>query len=159
MYEIGTRYNNLLELLEDESIPQETVNAALQQVSADVANKCESGIAYMQMLESTIAGAKAEKKRLDAYIKRLEARQERIQQAYINFLHMLDKKAVMTKAGEMKVKKSPAALVIDDATKIPGEYERTTITTTYDKMAIKQAMKEGREIEGCHLEQRERLSY
>lgn len=159
LYEISQRYQNLIELLEDETIPQEEINKALEVVASDVADKCENGIAYMAMLKNTIKTAKEEKARIDSYIKMLESRTERLEEAYVNFFKMLDKKAIVTAKGEMKIRLSPPALVIDDATKIPAEFEKTEIKISYDKMAIKKALKEGRQIEGCHIEQAEKLKY
>jgi hypothetical protein len=68
-------------------------------------------------------------------------------------------KSLMTGAGELKLKKNPPALVIDDQAKIPSKYEKQKIEISLDKVAIKAAIKAGEEVPGVHLEQGTSLSY
>ena len=43
-------------------------------------------------------------------------------------------------------------LEVDDESKIPDEYIRVTVKKEPDKTAIKKAIKDGREIDGVHLQ-------
>jgi hypothetical protein len=65
----------------------------------------------------------------------------------------------MTGWGEMKLKKNPPSVVIDDLTQIPTQYQRQKIQVDIDKVAIKAAIKAGEEVPGAHLEQGTSLSY
>ncbi len=55
---------------------------------------------------------------------------------------------------ELALRNAPEALVVEDATLIPEDYIRETISTAPDKVAIKAAMKRGEEIPGCSLTQK-----
>ena len=156
---ISQRYNAVMSLAEDDSVSQEDVNAALMAVMDDVKSKGENGIIWLNKIDETIAGAKERKKKYDAYIKTLENRKARMIKAYINAMDMMGMKSIMTNEGELKLKKNPPALVIDDPAKIPSKFEKQKIEISLDKVAIKAAIKAGETIEGCHLEQAVSLSY
>ena len=159
MIGISQRYNAVMSLAEDDSVPQEDVNAALMAVMDDVKSKGENGINYLNSIDEAIAGAKARKKKYDDYIKSLENRKKRMLRAYIEAMQQMGMKSIMTGAGELKLKKNPPALVIDDQGKIPSKYEKQKIEISLDKVAIKAAIKAGETIDGCHLEQNISLSY
>jgi hypothetical protein len=159
MFSLSHRYNGVMALVEDDTIPQEEVNAALMAVMDDIKSKGENGINYLNSIDEAIAGAKARKKKYDDYIKSLENRKKRMLRAYIEAMQQMGMKSIMTGAGELKLKKNPPALVIDDQAKIPSKYEKQKIEISLDKVAIKAAIKAGENVEGCHLEQAVSLSY
>lgn len=56
-----------------------------------------------------------------------------------------------------KIRKNPPRLTIADEKLIPEEFKKQEIIIKIDKDAIKDALKSGKEIAGCALEQNERL--
>ena len=159
IYQISERYNNVLALLDDDDVSQDDIADALTEVMDDVVSKGENGIMYFRKLQGTIDAAKAEKKKIDAYIKALESRKKRLEGAYMQAMEMMKMKSIMTARGEMKIKKNPPAVIIDDVAKIPTQYMRQKVEITPDKAAIKAALKSGETIEGAHIEQGVSLSY
>ena len=159
MFQISQRYDAVMALAEDDSVPQDEVNAALMAVMDDVKSKGENGINWLNSIDEAISGAKERKKKYDAYIKSLESRKKRMLNAYIEAMKQMGITSIMTGAGELKLKKNPPALVIDDPAKIPSKYEKQKIEISLDKVAIKAAIKAGEKIEGCRLEQAVSLSY
>ena len=159
MFDLSERYKALEELLDDETIPQEDVNRALMEVMDDVKSKGENGINYLHMLDGNIELAKKRKKEIDNYVKRVENRKKRILTAYLAAMNAMKMKSIMTGVGELKVKKNPPAVIIDDGGKIPAKYQREKIAIEPDKKAIATAIKAGEEVPGAHLEQAVSLSY
>jgi hypothetical protein len=159
MNEIAERYNAITALADDETIPQDEINKALMEVMEDVKTKGENGIRYLNEVQESIDKAKENKKKLDNFIRAMENRKKRVERAYIFALNNMNIKSILTGWGEMKVKKNPPAVIIDDNAKIPAEYTNTKITITPDKTKIKAAIKAGKNIEGCRLEQAVSLSY
>lgn len=159
LYSMTHEFQILTEMLEDETAPQDEIGEALIALQSDIATKAENGMAYMAKLEEVIAGAKAEKKRIDAFIKAMESRKKRIEGAYIYALKTLGTDAILTNKGEMKVRKNPPSVVIDDVAKIPTEFQKQKIDVTIDKVALKKAIQSGETIEGAHIEQGEKLVY
>lgn len=159
MFSLSERYNALEELLDDETIPQEEVNHALMEVMDDVKSKGENGINYLHMLDGNIELAKKRKKEIDNYIKTVERRKKRMLTAYLAAMNNMGMKSIMTGVGELKVKKNPPAVIIDDGAQIPAQYTTQKVTITPDKTKIKAAIKAGEEVPGAHLEQGISLSY
>ena len=156
---ISQRYNAVMALADDASIPQEDVNNALLTLDDELQEKGENCIKYLDSLQDKIDAAKANKKKLDAYIKTLESRKKRVEKACIYALDTLQVKSIMTGWGEMKVKKNPPSVVIDDLTQIPTQYQRQKIQVDIDKVAIKKAIQNGEKVDGVHIEQGEKLVY
>ncbi len=159
MMGITQRYTAVMALADDDSIPQDEVNNALLTLEDELQEKGENCIKYLDSVQDKIDAAKANKKKLDAYIKALENRKKRVEKACIYALDTLQVKSIMTGWGEMKVKKNPPSVVIDDLTQIPTQYQRQKIQVDIDKVAIKAAIKAGEEVPGAHLEQGVSLSY
>ena len=159
IFSVSERYNNMLALLEDENVPQEEVNEALMEVMDDVVAKGENGIIYLHKLQTTIEAAKLEKKKIDSFIKSLESRKKRVENAYLYALDNMKMKSILTGRGELKAKKNPPAVKVDDLTKIPVKFQRQKIQVDVDKIAIKKAINAGETVPGAHLEQAVSLSY
>ena len=156
---ITQRYTAVMALADDDSIPQDEINNALLTLEDELQEKGENCIKYLGSIQDNIDIAKANKKKLDEYIKTLESRKKRIEQACIYALDTLQVKSIMTGWGELKIKKNPPAVIIDDVTQIPTQYQRQKIQVDIDKVAIKAAIKAGEEVPGAHLEQGTSLSY
>lgn len=156
---ISQRYTAVMALADDDSVPQDEVNNALLILEDELQEKGENCIKYLDSLQDNIEAAKANKKKLDAYIKTLENRKKRVEKACIYALDTLQVKSIITGWGEMKIKKNPPAVIIDDVAKIPQKFQRQKIQVDIDKVAIKAAIKAGETIDGCHLEQNISLSY
>jgi hypothetical protein len=159
LYSISERYNNLIALLDDETVSDDDVAAALAEVRDDVTTKGENIIAYLQKLDDIEEQAKRRKKEIDAYIKGIANRKKRLEKACIFALDNIKIKSIMTSRGELKTKKNPPAVIIDDLTQIPTQYQRQKIQVDIDKTAIKAAIKASEEGPGAHLEQAVSLSY
>lgn len=159
IFSVSERYNNVMRLFEDESVPQEDANEALMEVMDDVVSKGENGIIYLHRVQANIEAAKLEKKKIDNYIKAMENRKKRVEAAYVYALNNMKMKSIMTGRGELKLKKKPPAVIVDDVTQIDPKYTRQKVQIDIDKTAIKAAIKAGEEVPGAHLEQGTSLSY
>jgi len=159
LYQISERYNNIVALLDDETTSDDDVAAALAEVIDDVTTKGENIIAYLQKLDDIEEQAKRRKKEIDAYLKGIANRKKRLEKACIFALDNMKIKSIMTSRGELKTKKNPPSVVIDDVHALPREYVSTEIDLVPNKVAIKNAIKAGEEVPGAHLEQATSLSY
>ena len=66
LYEITERYNNLLELLDNEETTQDILNSALNEVQDEFNEKALNIVKFIKNLESDVNGLDAEEKRLKA---------------------------------------------------------------------------------------------
>jgi hypothetical protein len=159
MYELTTAYQNVMELLGDDSIPDEDIAAALSTIDADIETKCSNGIGLLTMLDGQVKAVKEEENRLKSFRIRLEKRKTAILSTYMDGLKKLKRKSVSTPRGDLSIKKNPPAVVIDDAFKISTKYQRQKITIDIDKTKIKADLDAGIKVSGAHLEQGERIAY
>jgi predicted metal-dependent peptidase len=159
LYSMTERYNNLLPLLSDESIPDEDIEKALSEVTGDIAEKCKNGIEFLHYIDDTVANIDTRIKALTAFKKRMESRAETVKKVYMDGLAKVKMDRVSTDSGVMKIAKNPPKVVITEADKIPSEYQKQIIKIDIDKAAIKAAIKAGKTVEGARLEQGYRLAY
>jgi hypothetical protein len=159
LYSISQRYNALMALLDDDSISQEDVNNALVLIDDELQNKGENILSFLQKLDDIEEQAKRRKKEIDTYIKGIANKKKRLEKACLYALDNMQVKSILTSKGEIKAKKNPPSVVIDDYSAIPGRYISTKIDYVVDRTAIKAAIKAGEEVPGAHLEQRTSLSY
>lgn len=100
-------------------------------------------------LNAEATAYKTEKARLDKNMKRAEKHAESVKR-YID--HLCGGKAGVYGSLKVKYTKS-SAVIVDDIAKVSSEYLKP-VEPEVDKTAIKKAFKEGKELEGVHIEER-----
>lgn len=159
LYMLSERYNNVLELLGDESIPEEAIKTALEEIDGDIEMKVSNGIGLLKSMQYRVENVQTEIKRLTAYKKAVEKRIETVEGVYMDGLKRMGKSSVSTSRGDMKIRKNPQSVVLTDESLIPEVYKKQKIDIITDKVAVKEALKKGEEVAGAILVQKERLAY
>ncbi len=159
LYELTAGFNAIFDLVLDDAMDLELLEEGLQSVECEVEEKCANGIALIKSLEHYAAAYKEEKQRLEKQQSILENWIKRIKEWYRWNLDAMGKTKVPTKYGVMSVQNNGgnAPLKIDDAGKIPKIYF-TTIPAQkkVNSEALYEALKNGVEVPGAHLEPRGR---
>lgn len=101
-----------------------------------------------------VADLKEEKKRITERIAVLENQNKGTREFLARYL---DGKKFETARVRYSYRKT-ASVQIDDATKIPKKYIRTKIEEAPDKVAIKDALKNGEDVPGCSLQETNSLT-
>jgi hypothetical protein len=140
-------------------LTDEQFKDALVALEESKVEKCGNAICYLNMLKHGIDDMKDEEKRIATMRKSLESRAKNLESAFAYVLKNMGDKEVITKYGVMKVRKNPPSVVIDDMSKVPTKFQHQKIEVTLDKVAIKNAIKAGEKVAGCHIEQSEKLVY
>lgn len=156
LYEITERYNNLLELLDNEEITQDILNSALNEVQDEFNEKALNIVKFIKNLESDVNGLDAEEKRLKAkklaYKNKIEGLKKYLESGMI----FSGLKKIDLGVFNISIAKNPPSLNILDEKLIPKEY-LIEQAPKIDNTSIKNAIKEGKEIAGCELVQKESL--
>lgn len=154
LYELSAGFNNIMDLVEDETMDLDMLEQGLQTIECSLEEKCLNGIGLIKSLEHQRDGLKAEGKRLTDRAKVLDNRIQSIKDWYKVNLESMGKNKVNTDRGTMAIQKNPPALKIDDEQKIPAEY-CDIIPEHYEvaKDRVKAALKSGKEVPGAHMEQ------
>lgn len=77
-----------------------------------------------------------------------------------NLLHIMEMHGLSTIDGvhfEARIKQNPESVEITDEAKIPAEFFTVTMLREPSKVAIKDALKKGRELEGARLVRRRKI--
>jgi hypothetical protein len=159
IYKIGSAFENVVNMHANGDLTDEQLKDALVALEESKVEKCGNAICYLNMLKHGIEDMKAEEKRIATMRKSLESRAKNLESAFAYVLKNMGDKEVITKYGVMKVRKNPPSVVIDDLSKVPTKFQHQKIEVTLDKVAIKNAIKAGEEVAGCHIEQGEKLVY
>ena len=152
LYELTNNYQNIIDLIEDDSIPAEAIETALKAVEADITIKAES----IAKLDANLAGSQAQ---FEAEIERLTKRKNAIKNRRAQLKEFLKVQIESIKMKKLKagvfsitVQNNPPALQIIDDKLIPAEYQ-TVVPAHYElqKDKIKVDLKAGKIIAGAQL--------
>jgi hypothetical protein len=159
IYKVGSAFESVVNMHANGDLTDEQLKEALVALEESKVEKCGNAICYLNMLKRGIEDMKAEEKRIATMRKSLESRAKNLENAFAYVLKNMGDKEVITKYGVMKVRKNPPSVVVDDLSKVPTKFQHQKIEVTLDKVAIKNAIKAGEKVNGCHIEQSEKLVY
>jgi hypothetical protein len=143
------RLNAMLEEAEGELTPE--LEAALEVNQYNLEAKAEDYRNAIMMNAKDIEAAKEEKKRLDAFIKRKENANDTMKQRLKDAMLLFDTPKIQINGGvggTLSFRRSEQ-VVIDDENAVPEAFRK--VTWTLDKTAIKEAIKQGEDIEGATI--------
>ena len=155
LYELTQNYMNLQALLEDETISQDIIEAAMKEVGDDIEEKAQNYAVIMKNLEAEAEALEKEEKRLAARKSSLRNRNKILKDNLENNMKAIGKTKFKTNLFSFNIGKNPPSVNIDDENLIPDQY------IVYTKSAAKKAMlddiKQGVIIPGVSLKQTESL--
>jgi hypothetical protein len=143
LYEIDQAILECVDLETGEIIDHERLDGLMMERSA----KIESVALWVKNLESDAVAYKAEK---EAFAAREKQASEKAKGLKEWLARACEGEKFSTAKCAVSFRKSEAVEIAEGAT-IPEEYMRTKTTTEPDKTAIKAALKDGKEIDGCRL--------
>jgi hypothetical protein len=159
LYEITEQYLQLLEVASDPEVDPQVIADTMEAVEGDFEDKADGYAKVIAQLSADSDALKKEIDRLQARKKALEGSVKRIKENLQAAMIACDKKKFKTTLFSFGIQKNPASVVMDttDVFSIPAEF-LVMRDPEIDKAAIKEALKDGRELEGiAHLEQGESL--
>lgn len=158
LYQLVAQYRELQQI-DAEEIPEEVLRDTLEALQGDLEMKATNVAMFCKNLDTFAETVDEAAKQMKERASRIKRKADQVR----GYLHSMLTAAEITKieAPEftLAVKKNPPALVIAPGAKIPDEFMVTPpAPSPYpDKSAIKEAIKAGRDIDGCRLEQGTRL--
>ena len=156
LYELTQNYQNLLELLDDETIPQDAITEALNGLEGEFDLKAENIVKLMKSMDADVTGLKAEEKRLADRRKALENRSSNLKQYLSDSMRAIGKEKIKGSVFTLAFQKNPPSAYISDITLIPTEYfvEQEPML---DKKALLLGLKSGFQIFGAEIKQESSL--
>ena len=144
------RYDNLT-AIDDDDIPEDVRQAAIDTVAAEVGASVDNFCDYIKHRDARAEEIREHIKDAQAALKRLENGTERIKNAAAYYLTKTGQKTAQGLIRRVSVRESERT-IIDDANSLPAKYTRQTVKIEPDKAAIKDALKAGEIVRGAHIE-------
>lgn len=156
LYEISDAIRAALDHIDVDPETGEILNADnLHAVEAEASDKVEATALYLRELDAEAKAAKDEADRMLARVKSMQKRSDYLKAMLLNALHATGK----VKTGRVTVSiRTTQAVEIEEGANLPEAYTTVKTTVNPNKVAIKQALLDGVEVPGCHLEARESVS-
>ncbi len=157
LYELTQNFKNLEEVLnntEDNDIKELILNS-MGEVSCDLSTKVENIVKLIRNLQADAEAVKTEEQRLYKLRKQKEKQVEGLQKYLFDCISPLEKREIKGGIFTVSVKKNPPKVVIDDINVVPNKF--IVNVPSADKKALKEALKEGKKINGARLVQEESL--
>ena len=153
LYEISDAIRQALDHIELDEETGEILQAdALHAVEAEASDKVEATALYLRELDAEAKAAKDEADRMIARVKSMQKRSDYIKSMLLDALHATGK--VKTARVTVSIRTTQAVEVSEGAN-LPEAYTTVKTTVSPNKVAIKQALLDGVEVPGCHIEERE----
>lgn len=153
LYQISDAIRQALDHIELDEETGEILNAdELHAVEAEAADKIEATALYLRELDAEAKAAKEEADRMIARVKSMQKRSDYLKSMLLDALHATGK----VKTGRVTVSiRTTKAVEIAEGADLPEAYTTVKTTVSPNKVAIKQALLDGVEVPGCHIEERE----
>lgn len=156
LYEISDAIRQALDHIELDEETGEILSAdALHAVEAEASEKIEATALYLRELDAEAKAAKDEADRMLARVKSMQKRSDYIKSMLLDALHATGKVKTVRVTVSIRTTK---AVEIAEGANLPEAYTTVKTTVSPNKVAIKQALLDGVEVPGCHLEARESVS-
>lgn len=156
LYQISDAIRQALDHIELDEETGEVLSAdELHAVEAEASEKIEATALYLRELDAEAKAAKEEADRMLARVKSMQKRSDYLKAMLLDALHATGK----VKTGRVTVSiRTTKAVEIAEGADLPEAYTTVKTTVSPNKVAIKQALLDGVEVPGCHLEARESVS-
>lgn len=156
LYEISDAIRAALDHIDVDPETGEILNADnLHAVEAEASDKVEATALYLRELDAEAKAAKDEADRMIARVKSMQKRSDYLKSMLLDALHATGK--VKTARVTVSIR-TTQAVAVDEGADLPEAYTTVKTTVSPNKVAIKQALLDGVEVPGCHLEARESVS-
>lgn len=122
----------------------------LERLEAMKADKMDSIAVFIKNLCAEADALKAEEKALSDRRKQKERKAEKLKEYVLTSLMNDDVKRFETLHGRFSTRKS-SRCIIDSADLVPDDYKRTETVVKVDAMAVKKAIKAGKDVPGAFV--------
>lgn len=160
LYEIANDYLALLQAIDEGEIPEEAIADTLEAIEGEIEYKADNLACVLKTLNAEVAAIKVEEKALAERRKQKENASERIKTYLSDILQRLDINKLETARNKITFRKSESVVIGEGFVKWALKNRDDLLSysePTANKTAIKQALKEGAEIEGAYIESKQNI--
>lgn len=158
LYELANDYENLMAAIENGDIPEEALADTLESITALLDEKADNIACWIKQLTAEVEAIKAEEDKLKARRTAKLKRAERLTEYLAECLTNSGIPKIETARNVISFRKNPPAVVFDDEAKfiewaqVHADGLLNYAKPKVDRVAVKVALENGAEIEGCRIE-------
>lgn len=154
LYELAGEYHQAAVTLSNMDMDEQTIADTLEGLSGALEEKAKNVAFFVRNLESTAEQIKLAEKQMADRRKAMENRAERIREYLKTNMELAGITQIECPHFKLAIKKNPPSVVIDAESQIPADYMTQPVAPppAPDKKLIAQAIKDGFEVPGAHLE-------
>lgn len=159
LYTIAHEYRQACDLLADLDLDAQTVADTLESLSGDLEHKAVNVAAFLRGLEATAASIKEAEAGMKKRREAMERRADSLREYLLGAMQHTGIRKISSPLFDLAIRARPATVEVEDAAQIPAEFIRQPEPPppAPDKLAIREALKAGRNVPGCRLVVGERL--
>ncbi len=153
-YEIANGMIDTLDIFlesDQSEVDKENFDFMMNFLKEELESKSSNIIKYIRNLTSEVDVLSQEENRLEKLRKQKEMKVSSLKRYLINILTTLEKNKVETDIGTVGLRKS-VSVAIENLELIPKKYIQKKIDLVPDKRMLSEALKQGKNIKGAHLE-------
>ena len=158
LYELVAQYREL-QTLDAEEVDDQTFADTLEALGGEITEKATNVALYYRNLDSFADQVEETAKKLSERAARIRRRGEWLRAYLLNQLRGAGISQIKAPEFTISIRKNLAAVIIGAGAQVPAEFmvQPEPTPPRPDKKLIKEALQAGRVVEGCWLEQGERL--
>jgi hypothetical protein len=159
LYVLTGDYVAIANKLLESDLPPEVISDTLEGIAAPLEEKAVNVACFIRNLEASAESIKQAEKEMAERRKTIEAKAEQIKRYLFDSMKRSEIGKIESPYFTLSIAKNPPSVKIDDELLIPVEFMRQPEPPppAPDKKLIADAIKSGKEIPGCHIENSERL--
>lgn len=164
LYEITNEYQQAFDAMQNMDISEQELEDSLAGIKSSFEDKAKNLAAYILNIEleadQVELAEKTIKERLQARKKSLDSKANYFRNYLLKNMQACDFFTLKTNEFKISIKKNPAKLIVSNESSLPQEYIQVIMPDPYllvMKDKIKNDLKEGKEVNGAHLEQNFRV--
>ena len=160
LYVLAGEYQEAAQRLSDTDLDEQTIADTLEGLRGDLEVKATNVAMVVRNMQATADAIKQAEQDMKRRREAIEHRAERLERYLLDNMKATGISRIDSPYMVVSIHKSPPRVVIDAESQLPAVYwrQKPAPPPEPDKEAIKQAIKEGAEVPGAHLEQGEHLS-
>lgn len=159
LYEIAADYRMRLDLLAELDLDEQTIADTLESLGGEMQIKSQNVAMFIGNLEAQAKAIKEAEATMAARRKAIENRAERVRKYLMENMTFAGISKIECPYFKIAIQDNPPSVVIDDLGSLPSDYMRQPEPPppAPDKKLIAQAIKDGFNVPGAHLEVGKRL--
>lgn len=159
LFLLAGEYKDAADKLYELDLDEATIHDTLESLSGDLEAKAVNTVSIVRNLEALADQIKMAEKAMAERRKTYEARAARVKQYVLDSMNFAGIQKIECPLFKISIRDNPVSVVIDDEKQIPKAYLTDPVPPlpSPDKKLIAQAIKDGFDVPGAHLERGQRL--